>query len=403
MTDRSPLRASECDWQIITGEYPPQRGGVSDYTHLVASRLAAAGDTVTVWCPATGPTDADTPGVQVRRELGRISALDLWRADRRLNAAARSRRILVQWVPHAYRFRSLNLPFCLWLWKRARHDRDTIEVMIHEPYLVFGRNWRQIAAAVMHRVMTVLLLASAQRVWVAIPAWEAVLRPYALGRRLTFGWLPVPSNVPVIDDPTGVEVIRARYAPVDAFLVGHFGTFGPYATAVLRETLPLLLRRWLGVVVLLLGSGSEQLRCRIARDHPDCGPRLHATGYLNASDLSRHLSACHVMLQPYEDGVSTRRGSMMAVLSHGVPVVTTAGRLTESIWAQSRAVVLTPPGDRAGVIERVGALLKDPDVRKAMTLSARALYDARFDIRHTLDALRTTSASAGDITRAQLS
>ena len=39
-------------WHIITGEYPPAPGGVSDYTEAVAAGLAAAGDEVHVWCPA---------------------------------------------------------------------------------------------------------------------------------------------------------------------------------------------------------------------------------------------------------------------------------------------------------------------------------------------------------------
>jgi len=42
---------SNC-WAIVTGEYPPQLGGVSDYTRLVADALVAAGDEVHIWAPA---------------------------------------------------------------------------------------------------------------------------------------------------------------------------------------------------------------------------------------------------------------------------------------------------------------------------------------------------------------
>ena len=38
-------------WHIVTGEYPPARGGVSDYTFAIANGLASAGDEVNVWCP----------------------------------------------------------------------------------------------------------------------------------------------------------------------------------------------------------------------------------------------------------------------------------------------------------------------------------------------------------------
>jgi len=41
-------------WAILTGEYPPQPGGVSDYTRLVAEGLAVGGDEVHVWAPEVG-------------------------------------------------------------------------------------------------------------------------------------------------------------------------------------------------------------------------------------------------------------------------------------------------------------------------------------------------------------
>src|SRR5579862_6625194 len=47
-----PPVSSLMEWHIITPEYPPQTGGVSDYTRLVAEGLAEKGDVVHVWCPA---------------------------------------------------------------------------------------------------------------------------------------------------------------------------------------------------------------------------------------------------------------------------------------------------------------------------------------------------------------
>src|SRR5215813_8824040 len=114
------------EWHLITREYPPQIGGVSDYTRLVAVGLEAAGDDVHVWCPSVDEGSSDTPGVMVHRELGRIAPADLQRVGRMLDQFSRPRRLLIQWVPHGYGYKSINLPFCLWLWKRATFDRDHI-------------------------------------------------------------------------------------------------------------------------------------------------------------------------------------------------------------------------------------------------------------------------------------
>ena len=69
-------------WAILTGEYPPQPGGVSDYTQLVARGLADAGDHVTVFAPDTGLPFDTAAGINVvgltdrfgRRGLSEVEA-----------------------------------------------------------------------------------------------------------------------------------------------------------------------------------------------------------------------------------------------------------------------------------------------------------------------------------------
>src|SRR5438067_11743823 len=97
--------------------------------------------------------------------------------------------------------------------------------MVHEPYLTFGGgSWKQSAVAFVHRLMTIAIMNAASCVWMSIPAWEARLLPYTLGKRIPFIWLPIPSNVPVIRDPAGVSAARNHYARNGTLLVGHFGT-----------------------------------------------------------------------------------------------------------------------------------------------------------------------------------
>ena len=377
------------EYHLITSEYPPQPGGVSDYTYIVASGLGAAGDAVHVWCPPMDGEPPDSPGVAVHRKMGRFALADLRRVGRMLNQFSAPRRLLVQWVPHGYGYHSLNLSFCLWLWRRATVDRDSIEIMVHEPFLAFGEgSWRQNTAAVAHRIMTTVLLKATRRVWVSIPAWEACWRPYVLGQRIQFAWLPIPSTVPVINDPVAVAVIRARYAPPGGFLFGHFGTYGRHISGLLMASLPMLLRGRHDQTVLLLGRGSEALREKLIDRHPDLAGQVHTTGPLTASDISRHLSACDVMVQPYPDGVSSRRTSLMGGLSHGLPIVTTLGHLTEPFWARSGAVALAPVGDVAAIRGATEQLLASVIARNRMGDAAKALYRDRFDVKHTITALR---------------
>jgi Glycosyl transferases group 1 len=381
-------------WHVITCEYPPQVGGVSDYTRLVAEQLAGSGDEVHVWRPRAGASPT-SPGVTVHDTLGRASITDLWRVGKQLNTfAGPSRRLLVQWVPHGYGFRSMNLAFCLWLWTRAAWHGDQVEIMLHEPYLSFGEgSRRQEVVALVHRVMTVILLRAAAKVWMSIPAWEARWRPYTMGRKRQFQWLPIPSSIPVCAETSAVARVRQRYLRKGRFLLGHFGIHGSMTTQALEEILPLLLDRSPEAVILLIGKGSKEFRDKLLARTPQLTERIQAAGILAATDLSQCLAGCDLMLQPYPDGISARRTTAMAALAHGVPMVTTTGHLTEDFWLESDAVVTVPARNHAAFVEAANRLLADDSERNRMSLRAQRLYDEKFDVRHVIASLRRKSVA----------
>jgi glycosyltransferase involved in cell wall biosynthesis len=383
-----PLLKPALTWHMITCEYPPQSGGVSDYAHLVAGALASAQDEVHVWCPGSTGKIPPTQGVNVHSVMGEFRIRDLRDAGRQLSAYPKPRRLLVQWVPHGYGQKALNLPFCLWLLYRSTRYRDYVDLMVHEPFLPFSRSsWRQSAAAAVQRFMTVILLRAAGHVWVSTPTWARVLQPYALLRRHTFAWLPVISNVPVLDDPAAVAAIRDRYAP-SGTLIGHFSTFGPPITPMLRAILPRLLASASQVSVLLMGGGGEAFRSSFISEHPNLAQRIHASGRLDDRDLSFHISACDILIQPFPDGVTSRRTTVMAGLSHGRPIVTTTGPLTESFWKSSNALVLAAVEDDDAFVSSVIRLLDDATKRAHLADCGRELYRSQFDIECIVSRLR---------------
>lgn len=380
-------------WHLVTAEFPPQIGGVGDYTHLVASGLVEAGDEVHVWCPPSGYAAPSTNGPVVHPELGTLRPADLRRVGRLLDQFPEPRRLLVQWVPHGYGYRSMNVPFCLWLWGRSVLHRDRVDVMVHEPYLAFWEgSWRQAAVALVHRLMTVVLLRAAHRVWIAIPIWEDLWRPYLLGRRVPFTWLPVPSSLPTLEMPDA-SAIHNRYARRGAALIGHFGTYGPAVSALLQDLLPPVVEGHFRPAVLLLGAGSEVFGRRLIEGYPRIADRVHAFGHLSPGELCSHLAACDLLIQPYPDGVSSRRTSVMAGLSLGRPIVTTRGHLTEPLWDETGAALLADVTDQRGFVGHVERLLGDRAERQRLGERARKLYNQRFDLRHTITALRESSAA----------
>jgi glycosyltransferase involved in cell wall biosynthesis len=81
----------------------------------------------------------------------------------------------------------------------------------------------------------------------------------------------------------------------------------------------------------------------------------------------------------------------MVALSHGIPIVTTTGLLTEPVWEQWDAAVLVPAEDSAAVARAVAALIGNPARRQRLSRRAYAMYDEQFDLKHTIHALRSTA------------
>jgi glycosyltransferase involved in cell wall biosynthesis len=116
-----------------------------------------------------------------------------------------------------------------------------------------------------------------------------------------------------------------------------------------------------------------------APDITDLGTSMEilTPGPLPEAELARLLAAADVFLAPYSDGVSTRRGSMMAALQHGVPVVATSGRLTDRLlFDNPEAVLLNPVTDIESFALGVNRALVGHDQRRR---AARQLYSDRFD------------------------
>ena len=373
-------------WHIVTSEYPPDIGGVSDYTRQVAEGLAHSGEDVHVWCPRPPATRGQT-GVRIHPVLGSIRPSDLRRAGDQLDEFPAPRRLLVQWVPHGFGYHSMNVWFCLWLLRRSMAG-DVVELMVHEAYSDFRRGpIRHVIMACVQRFMTVLLLQTASRVWIATPAWERRLRAYALGRNLSMTWLPVPGCVSPHAGATS-DVVRRRYASDETILLGHFGSFGADVTALLERWLSSVMTHALQPSLLLLGSGSDAYRDRLVAQHPQWASRIQSAGYVPAALLAEHIAACDLFLQPYPDGITARRTTTMACLAQGRPVVTTLGASTESFWASSGAVALGAVDEPEQCVAAVDALIEDSQKRQALGVQGRALYLRTFDVRHVVGTLK---------------
>jgi glycosyltransferase involved in cell wall biosynthesis len=383
-------------WHVLAGEYPPQCGGVAGYTARLAEGLAAASEVVHVW--ALGPLGeaGQGAGLTVHRVGDRWSPAALGRVGAGVDALPAPRTLLVQYTPNTWGYKGLNIGLCRWLAGRKRRG-DDVRVMFHElwyfpqPGDPLAR--RGLAAA--QRLLTRSLVAACSVAYVSIPYWGELLRRYPAGRRRPVVWLPALNNIPVVPDPEGPAAVRRLYAGPGQLLVEHFGTYGGRTADLLAQALPPVLDGSAGAFGLMIGPNGGAFVDRVVSAHPELRGRLAATGELSEPDVSRHLRACDLIVQPYPGGVTSRRSSVMAALAHGVPVVTTSGEMTEPLWAESGAVVMTPEGDAASMASAVAALWRDPAALARLGQAGRRLFERRFAVERTVEVLTGQETGAG--------
>jgi glycosyltransferase involved in cell wall biosynthesis len=376
-------------WALLSGEYPPQPGGVADYTRLVAQGLARAGDSVHIFAPAkqAGATD---PGIVVHRLEDRFGPRALSSLNAVLDSLPRGTRLLVQYVPHAFGWKGMNVLFCAWL--RSRHH--PVWIMFHEvafPMASKQRLKHNVLGAV-HRVMARIVARAAERIFVSIPAWEPLLRAIA-SPQAPVSWLPVPSMFAAGADPIRAASLRAGLARGSSVLLGHFGTFGESIAPLLAAILPALLADQ-GRSMLLVGRSSEAFAANLIRSCPALAGRVIATGALAAAEVPAYLGACDLLVQPYPDGVSSRRTSVMAGLAGGVPTVTNEGPLSEPIWRETGAVCLVPAPTPQAFSDEVSRLLGNRGALKALGDAGERVYAARFSLERTIETLRAAALVA---------
>jgi len=375
-------------WAILTGEYPPQPGGVSDYTRQVAEGLAARGDVVHVFAPrfsaATDSMMASPPRVFVHPLEGNFNRASRAEARAIIQGLPAGTRILVQYVPHAFGMKAMNVGFARWV--SALGDLGfPIDVMFHEvafPILASQPISHRFLAFVTRR-MAKAIAGAATRIFISIPAWEKLL--HELGITKSMRWLPVPANIALQANSARVAQIRSQFG--NSRILGHFGTYGTLVTAILKPAMIAIADQHSDLRFLLIGREGIAWTEAFRQQHPRLSHRVHATGELGADDVANHLAACDLAFQPYPDGINSRRGSAMASLALGVPVVTCQGRFTEPIWKISNAVFLAADETASSLSGAVRIALASSEQLLETGARGKALYESTFSLQNTLAAL----------------
>jgi glycosyltransferase involved in cell wall biosynthesis len=379
---------------MLSGELPPDRGGVGDYTARLSDALAVLGVPV-------GILTRRRPDRPARRALGAnrvpvhgtVPAWDVraWPLVGRALAQLGPRPLLhIQYQAGAFDLGgSVHLlPTLI----RAALPRARVVTTFHDflvPYLFPKAGPARLAA---NRLL-------ARTSHAAIFTDLADLECAGAGVRGRV--VPIGSNVDRElarePEPSREDVRRLLGADGRTFLVGYFGFLNPSkgVPTLLEAVGQVARRRPLRLALIGAETGvsnpADLTQARAVHDAIDrerLGETVIRTGYLSPSDVSTALLACDVIALPFRDGASARRGTLMAALALGLPIVSTVPARRSplagpaAIWLgagpdavavrDGEAIVLVPPDDPDTLAAALERLADDPDFRARLAEGARA-------------------------------
>ena len=357
---------------MVSAEYPPMQGGVGDYTRELARALQAC-DVQVIVITGGRPAPDDMAGpVRVVRAIGGWG-WRCWSDLKRTLAAAEADLVHIQYQAAAY-----GLHPAINLWPRVSEWAPRTLVTFHDlrvPY-VFPKagplRWRCVLELARRSARAIVTNAEDQaRLSPHLP------HPPAL--------IPIGANVEP-QPPTGfVRSDWREQAGVgeDEVVLAYFGFLSESKGGEeLVQALATLRRRGLPVRLWFIGGqvGSadpsnraylERVRALIAQGGLESWVRW--TGYVSPAEVSANLLAADLCVLPYRDGISFRRGSLMAALAHGLPIVSTYPAVPIPEIADGRNVSLVPACDAEALATRLVALIADPAARRLLSEGARRL------------------------------
>jgi glycosyltransferase involved in cell wall biosynthesis len=113
-------------------------------------------------------------------------------------------------------------------------------------------------------------------------------------------------------------------------------------------------------------------------------------------------AAMDIHLSTFNDGISTRRGSFITGLQHGVPTVGTFGASTSAdmLARNGQAFLLSSSKSQDQFVALVCDLVKDPVKRAAIGINGQRFYELEFAwdrVAHRLFQIISSSANGDEI------
>jgi len=360
---------------LITGEFPPMQGGMGDFTNELGKALAGLG------CEVSVITSKEAEGLPASFRL--LPVIEKWNWGSWGTIVDLLRQLQpdvvnIQYQAAAYRMHpAINfLPLSL---RRLQKARPKSVVTFHDLKALYLfpkagplRWWVNLALARWSNAVIVTNVEDFAR-----------LSSHSFIRSLSL--ISIGSNIHP-QTPLGYDrdAWRARWgAGPNDLLLSYFGFLSESKGGeTLVRALDRLVQRGYNARLLMVGGkvgSSDPTNVAYLKKVEGLVEELGLvdkvlwTGYTPQDEVSANLLASDICVLPYRDGASFRRGSFMAALAHGLPIVSTRPRVDLAKLRNGENILFVPPDAPTALAGAIARLAEDPDLRRRLGEGAARL------------------------------
>jgi glycosyltransferase involved in cell wall biosynthesis len=332
---------------IVTGEYPPLRGGVGAYSRIIAKTLVSQGHEVFIF----GNTDAheDDPNIHLTRSVKKWR----WGSLRMVNHWTKANRLDV--VNLQYQTAAYDMSPWIHFMPSILQDIPFVTTF-HDllfPYLFPKAGWL--------RSRIVMRLANAST-GAIVTNHEDIQRLQHLSHKML---IPIGSNIlTLLPDNFNRQRWRTNGgASANDFLLAHFGFVNrSKGLETLLEALATLRNDGHTVKLLMIGGrtgSSDPTNIAYVKEidtlitELNLDEHIHWTGFVDDTTVTTYLAASDAIVLPFRDGASYRRGSLMAAIQHQCAIITTQPQVEISTFKHQENMLLFPPGNTQALIDTI--------------------------------------------------
>jgi glycosyltransferase involved in cell wall biosynthesis len=351
---------------FVTGEYPPMQGGVGAFTREVARAMIAKGHEVYVFTRALSIPSDD--GVKMLPVVGATWGWDTLRAVAKWSKLYRLDVINIQFQTAAYDMH----PAIHWLPLQIKSIPSIVTFHdLRVPYLFpkAGPIREMVVRKLAHDANGAIATDRADARCLA-EAWKVP----------NVEWIPIGSNInTALPQNYDREMWRDSISVTRSdLLISYFGFLNESKGAlILVEALARLRDKGIPAKLVMIG-GREGASDPTDRDYGrevdaaiaahELAHNIHWTGFVEDAEVAAYFRASDIAALPYRDGVSLRRGTLMAALANGRAIITTTPQVEAPELAD--ALITVPPDNVEALAEAILSMWQDKERRTRLEAEA---------------------------------